>query len=135
MKRGAWAWIIVWVVAVVAFFTARAYQRDRAEVMADRWTSVNSQTWIDDFIAGNPHLGLNIPDGRAIVRGEHGVYMPHAPGEGPIARTEVALSWPHDLVTVEMRDVRSFGQERPEFVKQVLDDFNAFSAALPPRSN
>lgn len=116
-------------IAAVAFKT-RAEVIDRT---SDRWTASNSQTWIDDFIAGNPHLALAIPDGRAIVRGEHGVYMPRV---GEIqAKTEARLSWPHDLVMVEIKDARLLGQGRTEFVKQVLDDFNAFSAALPPRSN
>jgi len=122
-------WAPLLIIAVLAW-------RTREEVMTrtyDSWTGKNSQTWIEDFIAGNPHLALNVPDGRAISRGEHGVYMPRT-GEVQ-AKTEARLSWPHDLVMVEIKDARSLGQERTEFVKQVLDDFNAFSAALPPRSN
>jgi len=109
--------------------------KTRQEVLArtaDRWTGANSDTWIHDFIDGNPSLSLNVPDGRAIARGEHGVYMPKAgPAKGP---TSVVLEWPHDLVAVTVRNESVPAETVSSFRARVVEDFKEFSGAFPPKA-
>lgn len=108
--------------------------KTRSEVMArtsDRWTGANSQTWIDDFIAGNQGLGLNVPDGRAITRGERGVYMPktaNAPGLASLSAT-VRFSWESGPVGVGLD---STGDGSEPFYDRAIAGYKYVSKSVPP---
>ena len=110
--------------------------KTRQEVLtrtADRWTGANSETWIRDFIDGNPTLSLNVPDGRAIAEGRHGVYMPKV--THPVGPTSVTLAWPHELVSITVKNESVPAETSASFRARVVEDFKEFSVAFPPRSS
>lgn len=111
--------------------------RTRAEIIArtaDAWTGRDSEAWIEDFISGNPHLDINVPDGRAIADGKRGVYMPRTPG-ARAASGSVVLEWPYGLVGVSLRDDRALTETPEEFRLRVVGDFREFSAVFPPKAS
>lgn len=117
--------------ASMAFVVAKT----RSEVLArtsDRWTGANSQAWIDDFVAGNQNLGLNVPDGRAITRGERGVYMPKAVASATILASQsatVRFSWESGLVGVGLD---STGDGSEPFYSRVIAGYKYVATSVPP---
>lgn len=108
--------------------------KTRSDVMdrtSDRWTGGNSQAWIDDFVAGNASLGLNIPDGRAIVRGERGVYMPKAVPTPSLASQSatVRFSWESGPVGVGLD---STGDGSEPFYDRAIAGYKYVSKSVPP---